>query len=152
MLENHQRRCITYFIFFVQGIEVDYKGTIAGIPCGPMTRRCLLLCWTGYHPAQCENGKLLGSGDLHVCRQDKLQGAYVHAVAACNCILVFLGEHVEKSRIFYYGDYLFHFCCQWPERLLNDNLHDMNAVEDEDRVTVHQKMVDSMVLAAKSVI
>ena len=36
------------------GIEVDYKGTIAGIPCGPMTRRCLLLCWTGYHPSQCE--------------------------------------------------------------------------------------------------
>ena len=54
--------------------------------------------------------------------------------------------------MFYYGDYHFHFYCQWPERLLNDCLHDMNAVEDEDRVTVHQKMVDSMVLAAKSVI
>ena len=75
----------------------------------------------------------------------------MHAVA-CNGILEFLGEHVEESRMFYYGDYHFHFCCQWPERLLNDSLCDMNAVEDEDRVTVHQKMVDSMVLAAKSVI
>ena len=77
---------------------------------------------------------------------------YVHAVAACNCILEFLGEHVEESRMFYYGDYRFHFCYQWPERLLNDSLRDMNAVEDEDRVTVHQKLVDSIVLAAKSVI
>ena len=78
----------------------------------------------------------------------------MHAVA-CNCILEFLGEHVEESRMFYYGDYgdyHFHFCCQWPERLLNDSLRDMNAVDDEDIVTVHQKMVDSMVLAAKSVI
>ena len=147
------RKKVYYILYLLcTGIEVDYKGIIAGIPSGPMTRRCLLLCWTGYHPSQCEIGKFLDSGSQHACRQDKLQGAYVHAVAACNCILVFLGEHVEESRVFYYGGYHFHFCCQWPERLLNDSLRDMIAVEDEDRVTVHQKMVDSMVLAAKSVI
>ena len=143
-----------YYILYLlcTRIEVDYKGTIVGIPSGPMTRRCLLLCWTGYHPSQCEIGKFLDSGSHQACRQDKLQGAYVHALAACNCILEFLGEHVEESRMFYYGDYHFHFCCHWPERLLNDSLRDMIAVEDEDRVTVHQKMVDSMVLVAKSVI
>lgn len=61
-----------------EGIEVDYKETIAGIPPGPMTIRCLLLCWTGDHPAQCEIGKFLGAGGQHVCRRDKLQGAYMH--------------------------------------------------------------------------
>ena len=147
------RKKVCYILYLVcTGIEVDYKGIIAGIPSDPMTIRCLLLCWTGYHPSQCEIGKFLDLGSHHACRQDKLQGAYVHTVAACNCILVFLGEHVEESRMFYYGKYRFHFCCQWPERLLNDSLHDMNAVDDEDRVTVHQKMVDYMVLAAKSVI
>ena len=68
------------------GIEVDYKGIIAGIPPGPMTIRCLLLCWTGDHPAQCEIGKFLGSGGHHACRRDKLQGAYVHTYSATACM------------------------------------------------------------------
>ena len=60
-----------------KGIEVDYKGTIAGIPPGPMTIRCMLLCWTGDHPAQCEVGKFLGSGGHHACRRDDLEGIFM---------------------------------------------------------------------------
>jgi len=58
------------------GIQVDYKGTVAGISPGPAKIRCLLLCWTGDHPAQCEVGKFLGSGGLSACRRDQLQGMF----------------------------------------------------------------------------
>ena len=53
---------------------VDYKGEVAGIQPGPALIRCVILCWTGDHPAQCEVGKFLGSGGVHACRRDKLQG------------------------------------------------------------------------------
>ena len=54
--------------------------------------------------------------------------------------MVLLGEHVADSRIYYYGNYRFHFRSSWSERVLTDSLHDMNVVEDEDRITVRQKM------------
>ena len=56
------------------GIGVDYKGEVAGIQPGPALIRCVILCWTGDHPAQCEVGKFLGSGGVNACRRDKLQG------------------------------------------------------------------------------
>lgn len=55
------------------GIE-DYKGTVAGIKPGPAFIRCLILCWTGDHPAQCEVGKFLQSGGIHACRRDNVIG------------------------------------------------------------------------------
>ena len=63
---------------YLIGIEVDYRGEIAGIPPGPTKVRCLLLYWTGDHPAQCEIGKFLGSGGVHACRQDQLKGKYLY--------------------------------------------------------------------------
>ncbi len=54
------------------GIPVDYKGRVAGIEPGPTVIRCLLMCWTGDNPAQCEVGK--SSGGVHACRRDKLEG------------------------------------------------------------------------------
>ena len=53
---------------------MDYKGRIAGIEPGNALIRCIILCWTGDHPAQCEVGKFLGSGGVHACRRDKLKG------------------------------------------------------------------------------
>ena len=35
--------------------------------------RLLLLCWTGYHPGQCEVGKFLSQGKCG-CRREKLHG------------------------------------------------------------------------------
>ena len=67
-------KCINYVCYWLIGIEVDYKGCIAGIPPGPAVIRCLLLCWTGDHPAQCEAGKFLSTGGLHACRRDLVQG------------------------------------------------------------------------------
>ena len=61
-------------IISVTGIEVDYKGTVAGIQAGPAVIRCILLCWIGDHPAQCEVGKFLGSRGVHACRRDKVSG------------------------------------------------------------------------------
>lgn len=66
-----------HLIFVHTGIEVDYKGNIAGLEPGKVLLRCLILCWTGDHPAQCEVGKFLSSGGLHACRRDKLEGSYV---------------------------------------------------------------------------
>lgn len=41
---------------------------------------------------------------------------------------------------YYYGDYRLHFRRPWPVRTLSESLTSMNQVEDEDRVTVRQKM------------
>ena len=59
------------------GVEVNYPVNIAGIEPGPAVIRCLLLCWTRDHPAQCEVGKFLSSGGLHACRRDEVEGSYI---------------------------------------------------------------------------
>ena len=59
------------------GISVNYAARVANIPAGPAKIRCLLLCWTRDHPAQCEVGKFLESGGVHACRRDKVEGTYV---------------------------------------------------------------------------
>ena len=56
------------------GIEVNYRGEVAGIQPGPAVIRCIILCWVGDHPAQCEVGKFFGSGGVHACRRDKVKG------------------------------------------------------------------------------
>ena len=69
--------CLTnnkILIIIHAGIQVDYRGKIAEIEPGNALIRCLLLCWTGDHPAQCEVGKFLSSGGVHACRRDKLEG------------------------------------------------------------------------------
>ena len=38
------------------GVEVDYKGEVAGIQSGTAIIRCIILCWIGDYPAQCEVG------------------------------------------------------------------------------------------------
>ena len=55
---------------------MDYAAKIANIEPGPTVMRCLLLCWTGDHPAQCEIGKFVGAGGLSACRRDKVTGQY----------------------------------------------------------------------------
>lgn len=60
-------------LHMLTGIEVDYRGRIAGIEPGRATVRCLLLCWTGDLPAQCEVGKFIFNG-IHPCRRDELKG------------------------------------------------------------------------------
>ena len=56
------------------GIKVDYKAKIANIEPGEANIRCINLCWTGDHPAQCEVGNFISSGGVHACRRDHLQG------------------------------------------------------------------------------
>lgn len=70
------------------GIEVDYKGEVAGIDPGPAVIRCIVLCWTGDHPAQCEVGKFLGSGGVHACRRDKVEGMLhrINLYTTCACM------------------------------------------------------------------
>jgi len=65
-------------------MEVGYKGRIEELEPGKILIRCLLLCWTGDHPAQCEVGKFLSSGGLHACRRDKLEGKYVYIANSHN--------------------------------------------------------------------
>ena len=62
------------YIYFFVGIQVNYAAKVENIEPGPAIIRCLILCWTGDHPAQCEVGKFLGAGGLHACRHDKVTG------------------------------------------------------------------------------
>ena len=55
------------------GIDVDYQGTVAGITPGRAKLRCIILCWTGDYPAQCEVGKFIKNGK-RLCRRDTLEG------------------------------------------------------------------------------
>ena len=64
----------TQVLILTKGIQVDYAARIADFEPGPANVRCLLLCWTGDHPAQCEVGKFLGAGGVSACRRDKVQG------------------------------------------------------------------------------
>ena len=71
-------------MLYCLGINVNYKGTVAGIEPGPAVIRCILICWTGDHPAQCEVGKFLSSGGVHACRRDELKGIIVLQVMHFN--------------------------------------------------------------------
>ena len=76
-LKTHSYMEETAFISCVFiGIEVYYAGEVAGIPPGRATIRCLILCWTGDYPAQCEVGKFIFN-DVRPCRRDKLKGIRV---------------------------------------------------------------------------
>ncbi|CAB3977436.1 Hypothetical predicted protein [Paramuricea clavata] len=44
---------------YVVGLEVDYIGSISGLPSGRTNIRCLILLWTGDYPAQCEVKKIV---------------------------------------------------------------------------------------------
>ena len=74
----YARMCVCMYIyiyvFIYIGIQVDYATKVANLEPGPAVIRCLLLCWTGDHPAQCEIGKFLGAGGSHACRRDKVTG------------------------------------------------------------------------------
>lgn len=59
-------------VFFLLGVEVDYKGHMDGFPSGKMIIRLLLLLWTGDHPAQCKICKSKGAGGKKGCRRCKL--------------------------------------------------------------------------------
>ena len=71
---------------YIVGIEVDYRGEVAGMRPGPAIIRCIILCWIGDHPAQCEVGKFLGSGGIHACRRDEVEGIRMY-VCATLCLL-----------------------------------------------------------------
>lgn len=62
------------------GLEVSYAATVPGVPNatkGSTTLvHCLVLCWTGDYPPQCETGKTIFNG-IYPCRRCKLQGGYV---------------------------------------------------------------------------
>lgn len=96
--------------------------------------RCLILCWTGDHPAQCEVGKFLASGGVHACRRDKLQGLLIHYKK--KIITMAIGTSPPNTSQYYYGYYARH---PWPMRSLDDTITEMRAVDDDDRVSVRQK-------------
>lgn len=57
----------------VTGVDVYYAGDFEDLPCGKLQIRCLILCWTGDLPAQCEVGKFIFCGQFS-CRREKLKG------------------------------------------------------------------------------
>lgn len=58
---------------FINGIPVNYAGTVAGIPPGPTRIRHLLLFWKGDHNGQCEAGKFIKCGKQG-CRRVNYKG------------------------------------------------------------------------------
>ena len=66
---------------------------------------------------------------------------YIYPLQQHNYIYYcFLGLRVDDSTQYYYGNFRFHFRNRWPERSLNHCLSSMQAIEEEERVTVRQKM------------
>ena len=97
---------------------------------GPIVIRCLLLCWTGDHPAQCEIGKFLGTGGYSACRCDKVTDAY---------ILIGQALYAGRKQL-YYGNYRYHYRHQWSKRSLQEAVMNMDRVEDEDGVSIRRKI------------
>uniref|UniRef100_A0A7M5V1D4 Uncharacterized protein n=2 Tax=Clytia hemisphaerica TaxID=252671 RepID=A0A7M5V1D4_9CNID len=58
------------------GTEVDYPIDVGPIKAGKATLRCMLLCWTGDYPAQCQIGKFSNKGTFG-CRVDDCEGVSV---------------------------------------------------------------------------
>uniref|UniRef100_A0A1X7U041 Uncharacterized protein n=1 Tax=Amphimedon queenslandica TaxID=400682 RepID=A0A1X7U041_AMPQE len=109
---------------FINGVTVEYAACVIGIEPGPATIRCLLLCWTGDHPAQCEVGKFLAAGGVHACRRDKVFGTLSSS---------------SRSNQYYCGNYQYHYRYQWSQRMLSECVDDMVSVSQEDRITVRRK-------------
>ncbi len=60
-----------------------------------------------------------------------------------NVLPAFVGTRYGTSSQYYYGDYRTHYRYPWPERSLSASLKDMNAVDQEDRISVRQKLASS---------
>ena len=132
--------------------------TIEGIAPGKATLRCILLCWTGDYPAQCEVGKFIKNGK-HPCRRDKLEGiekpsmliscTVLSIVTQCHAYLPFLlgtllDRSVSTSSHYYFGNCRYHAKYPPEKRSLSDSVRDMNDIEDEDRVSVRAKLAKEM--------
>ena len=123
---------------------MNYAAKIANIEPGPTVIRCLLLCWTGDHPAQCEIGKFLGAGGFSACRRDKVTGICTKFIS-CNALLKFLyvcihiGHSLGGTQL-YYGNYRYHHKHIWPQRILSQSITDMDRVDQEDRISVRRKV------------
>lgn len=84
---------------------------------------------------------LLGGINWKVCVYIYTKYLCIHvAVDIRSYSYCFIGLHVDESRQYYYGNFRFHFRSRWLERSLNDCLGNMQAIEEEGRVTVRQKM------------
>ena len=67
----------TFSFFNFLGVEVEYPIDVSGdIKAGKCTIRCLLICWTGDYPAQCQIGKFSCKG-TYGCRVDKCKGKVI---------------------------------------------------------------------------
>eukprot|EP00111_Clytia_hemisphaerica_P012099 TCONS_00035538-protein len=62
---------------FIDGLEVKYPIDVGNLKAGNCTIRCLLICWTGDYPAQCQIGKFSCRG-TYGCRVDKCKGESVN--------------------------------------------------------------------------
>lgn len=96
------------------------------------------MCWTGDHPAQCEIGKFLSTGGIHACRRDNIEGWHLKQLEIF--FMVFIGVHINNSNQCYYTNYRFHFRHRWHPRQLSESIGEMIRVDDEDRISVRQKL------------
>uniref|UniRef100_A0A7M5WW45 Uncharacterized protein n=3 Tax=Clytia hemisphaerica TaxID=252671 RepID=A0A7M5WW45_9CNID len=61
---------------FIDGMDIDYPEVDDEFPAGRFRVRCMMLCWTGDYPAQCQVGKFSCKGTFG-CRVDKCKGESV---------------------------------------------------------------------------
>ena len=57
-----------------------------------------------------------------------------------------------SGRQYYYGSFRFHYRHRWEERLLNESIEKMKGVEDEDRITVRQKLASEVGFTGVSIL
>jgi len=105
---------------FIEGTKVKYARDIGGCSgnAGETIVRCMLLCWTGDHSAQCEVGKFINCGILPF-RRHHLRGT-----------------NIANQSTYYIANNRYHARFPVESRVLEDEVAKMSEIENEDRPTV----------------
>ncbi|XP_066932853.1 uncharacterized protein [Clytia hemisphaerica] len=109
-----------YKFYYISGLEIDYPPGVYTEDGGKFTVRCMLLCWTGDYPGQCQVGKFSCKGTFG-CRVDKCKG-----------------ESVENSHTKYYIGNRDKYTNRWQQRKIEDEYDTMYDIEM--KASIHAKL------------
>ena len=107
---------------FIKGTKVKYARDIGGGEAGETIVSCMLLCWTGDYPAQCEVGKFINCGILP-CRRHHLRGT-----------------KIANQSTYYIANNRYHARFPVECGVLEDEVAKMSEIENEDQLTVRSAL------------
>uniref|UniRef100_A0A7M5XBD8 Uncharacterized protein n=1 Tax=Clytia hemisphaerica TaxID=252671 RepID=A0A7M5XBD8_9CNID len=101
---------------FNEGVEVQYPIDVGDLKAGKAKIRCMLICWIGDYPAQCQIGKFSCKG-TYGCRVDKCKG-----------------ESVNDGSTKYYINNRHYFTNRWEKRNYEIEINTMEEIEQQPSV------------------